>query len=166
MQIPAIYTILGARAEESRSMMEKAVEELEKRCEDHGRTTCGGWLGLVFLFTVAVGRLELEPPIAVPLLVRKFCLATKGIVFSRERTRRAPTIVKKLNILIVAMTDVEESKVHIQYPYVPCSWTREQDPCWPQVVAFDHTIESEVPNWLTGNQDLLEFISQLTVAAQ
>lgn len=94
--------------------MEKAVEELEKRCEDRGRTT----------------------------------------------------IVKKLNILIMAMTDVEESKVHIQYPYVPRPWTREQDPCWPQAVAFDHTIESEVPNWLTGKQDLLEFISKLTVAAQ
>ena len=39
MYTQAMETILGARAGESRSMMEKVVEELKKRGEDQARAT-------------------------------------------------------------------------------------------------------------------------------
>lgn len=39
MYTPAMYTTLGARAGESKSMMGKVVEELEKRFEDQARAT-------------------------------------------------------------------------------------------------------------------------------
>lgn len=49
LNTPARYTILRPRAEEPRSMMEEAVEEVEKRSEDHAWTTYSGSLGLVSL---------------------------------------------------------------------------------------------------------------------
>lgn len=45
----AVHAVFGAGVEESRSVMEKAVQELEQRSEDYAWTIYSGTLGLVSL---------------------------------------------------------------------------------------------------------------------
>ena len=58
----ALCAVLGAGGEESRTVVEEAVQELEQRSEDHAWTICSGGLGLECLFCESgFGRMMEHP---------------------------------------------------------------------------------------------------------